>query len=123
MSPKVILVFLVSLGLLAFAPNAMAADYKCQNGAVKKSGSTKFTYHWSGTNLTIKKSGSTKGQAVKSGSGYSVKVSGSTKAQIVNGKIKKSGSSWGTVSEAQQTWDCPDTVAATLWVLNKLGVI
>jgi hypothetical protein len=42
-------------------------------------------------------------------------------ATIENGKIYKGGSSWGTVSDAQRTFDCPDTVAATLWVLTKNG--
>ena len=75
----------------------------------------------SGSDYTIEKSGSTKGKARKSGSKYTVEVSGSTKATIENGKIYKSGSSWATVSEAQRKYDCPDVVAATLWVLDKLG--
>ena len=53
----------------------------------------------------------------------SVEVSGSTKATIEKGKIYKSGSSRGTVSDAQREFDCDATVAATLWVLFKIGVL
>ena len=111
------------VGVLALASPASAAEYKCSGNSVKKSGSTKYTFDWSGTTLTIKKSGSTKGQASKSGDKYDVKVSGSTRASIRNGKIYKSGSTWSSVSEAQRTYDCPDIVAATLWVLSQVGAL
>ena len=106
-----------------FAPYAMAADYKCSNGKVKKGASTKYTYQWSGTKLTIKKSGITKGYAEKSGKGYSVKVKGITKAKIEGEKIKDKGRTWEKVSKVQKTYDCPDEIAATLWVLDKIGAL
>jgi hypothetical protein len=99
------------------------AEYKCNDNRVEKSGSTQFTVRRSGGDLTIEKSGSTKGKAVKSGDKLVVEVSGSTKATIEGGKIYKSGSSWGTVSEAQKQFDCDGNVAATLWVLFKIGVL
>lgn len=111
---------LIALALLLATP-AMAADYKCNGNRVEKSGSTHYTVRTSGSDITIEKSGSTKGKAVKRGSKYYVEVSGSTQATFENGRIEKSGSSWGTVSEAQRMFDCPDEVAATLWVLTKLG--
>jgi len=110
---------LVSFGTLS--TNALASEYRCSGDRVEKSGSTKYTVRSSGSNYTIEKSGSTVGHAVQRGSKYYVEVSGSTVATIENGKIEKSGSSWSTVSEAQRTYDCPDIVAATLWVLEKAG--
>ena len=109
----------VAVPLLA-AP-AFAADFKCNGDSVEKSGSTQYKVRTSGSDITIEKSGSTKGKAVKSGSKYSVEVSGSTQATIEGGKIYKSGSTWASVSDAQQKYDCPDVVAATLWVLDKTG--
>jgi hypothetical protein len=109
------------LAALLFSAPAFAADYVCKGDSVEKSGSTQYKVRNTGTDYVIEKSGSTKGKAQKSGSKYTVEVSGSTVATIEGGKIYKSGSTWATVDEAQKTFDCPDTVAATLWVLTKLG--
>lgn len=108
---------------LFFAAPAYAAEFKCHGDSVEKSGSTHYKVRTSGSDITIEKSGSTKGKAVKSGSKYTVEVSGSTKATIENGKIYKSGSTWASVSDAQRKYDCPDTVAATLWVLDQIGAL
>ncbi|MEQ9502133.1 MAG: hypothetical protein RIT81_35005 [Deltaproteobacteria bacterium] len=107
--------------VFVLAGTAEAAEYKCKGNRVEKSGSTKYTVRTSGSDYKIEKSGSTKGVAKKRGSKYAVEVSGSTQATIEKGKIYKSGSTWGTVSEAQRKYDCPDIVAATLWVLDKKG--
>ena len=116
------LVKLVVVGLvLAFGAPALAAEYKCNGNRVEKSGSTQYTVRTSGSDYTIEKSGSTKGKAVKRGSKYAVEVSGSTQATIENGKIYKSGSTWASVNDAQRVYDCPDVVAATLWVLQQKG--
>jgi hypothetical protein len=106
---------------LAAATPALAADYVCKGNAVEKGGSTQYTIRNSGSDYTIEKSGSTVGVAVKRGSKYYVEVSGSTVATIENGRIEKSGSSWASVGDAQRVYDCPDVVAATLWVLAKSG--
>lgn len=98
-----------------------AAEYKCSGNRVEKGGSTKYEVRSSGTDYTIEKGGSTRGKAVKRGSKYYVEVGGSTQATIENGRIEKGGSSWATVSTAQQKFDCPDIVAATLWVLEQNG--
>lgn len=105
---------------LASAP-ALAADYKCNGNRVEKSGSTHYTVRTSGADITIEKGGSTRGKAVKRGSAYAVEVGGSTQATIENGRIYKGGSTWSSVSEAQRVYDCPDLVAATLWVLDQQG--
>lgn len=106
---------------LALSGSALAAEYKCKGDSVEKSGSTQYKVRTSGSDYTIEKSGSTKGKAKKSGSKYTVEVSGSTQATIENGKIYKSGATWATVSDAQRKYDCPDIVAATLWVLDQKG--
>jgi hypothetical protein len=115
-----VIVMLVALGL-CLGGSAFAAEYKCRGDYVEKSGSTKYKVRRSGSDFYIEKSGSTRGKAVKRGSKYYVEVSGSTKATIENGKIYRSGSTWASVSDAKRTYDCPDNVAATLWVLSKVG--
>lgn len=121
MNRKQIAALSLMLSFAAPLPAAFGSEYKCSGDRVEKSGSTKYTVRSSGSDYTIEKSGSTVGKAVKRGSKYHVEVSGSTVATIENGRIEKSGSSWGTVSEAQRTYDCSDIVAATLWVLDKAG--
>jgi hypothetical protein len=101
----------------------LAADYRCNNGRVEKSGSTQYSYRESSSEIVVEKGGSTKGKAVKRGSKWYVEVGGSTQATFENGKIEKGGSSWATVSDAQRTWDCNADVAATLWVLKEKGVL
>jgi len=105
---------------LASAP-VLAADYKCSGNRVEKGGSTQYTVRTSGSDITIEKGGGTRGKAVKRGSTYAVEVGGSTQATIENGKIYKGGSTWASVSDAQRVYDCPDLVAATLWVLDQKG--
>ncbi len=111
---------LLALVALASAP-AFAADYKCNGNRVEKGGSTQYTVRTSGSDITIEKGGGTRGRAVKRGSDYAVEVGGSTQATIENGRIYKGGSTWATVSDAQRVYDCPDIVAATLWVLAQKG--
>jgi hypothetical protein len=114
---------LLAIALTASLAAPAAADYKCKNDRVEKSGSTQFTIRRSGADFTIEKSGSTKAKVVQRGSKHAVEVSGSTKATIENGKIYKSGSSWASVSDAQRKFDCDGTVAGALWVLFQLGVL
>jgi hypothetical protein len=114
---------LIAAVVLCLSLPALAADYKCSGDRVEKGGSTQYTVRTSGSDLSIEKGGSTKGRAVKRGSKYYVEVGGSTVATFENGKIEKGGSSWATVSDAQRDFDCPDEVAATLWVLTKNGTL
>jgi hypothetical protein len=109
------------VSLVAFP--AAAADYKCNNGRVEKSGSTQYTYKESSSEIVIEKGGSTKGKAVKRSSKWYVEIGGSTQATFENGKIEKGGSSWATASDAQRTYDCNADVAATLWVLAQKGAL
>lgn len=109
--------------LLATLAAPAYADYVCKDNRVEKGGSTQFTIRRSGSDFTVEKGGSTKGKAVQRGSKIDVEVGGSTKATIENGKIYKGGSTWASVSDAQRQFDCDGNVAATLWVLFKIGVL
>lgn len=100
---------------------AHAAEFKCTNGRVEKSGSTQYAYKESSTEIVVEKGGSTKGKAIKRGSKWYVEVGGSTQATFENGKIEKGGSSWAKVEDAQKLFDCNADVAATLWVLKEKG--
>lgn len=111
---------IAAISLLTAVP-ALASDYKCTGDRVEKGGSTQYTVRTSGTDITIEKGGSTRGRAIKRGSQYYVEVGGSTQATIENGRIYKGGSTWASVSDAQRIYDCPDVVAATLWVLSQKG--
>jgi len=111
-----------SLALLSSTANA-SPDYQCKGDRVEKGSLTKFTIRRSGNDFAIEKNGSTVGNGVMRGSKRAVEVNGSTKATIENGKIEKSGSSWGSVSDAQRQFECEGDVAATLWVLFKLGIL
>jgi len=115
---------LIALATVAAATPATASpDYKCKDNRVEKGGSTQFTIRRSGSDLTIEKGGSTKAKTVRRGSKMVVEVGGSSKADIENGKIYKGGSTWASVADARREFDCDDTVAASLWVLFKLGVL
>ena len=118
---KLFINFLILSSALWCVAQAEAAEFKCRQGRVTKSGSTHYNYREYGSEVIITRSGSTRGRATRSGSKWVVKVSGSSKARFDNYKIYRSGSSWATISEAQWRFDCPSHVAATLWVLMELG--
>ncbi len=118
---RTVLQAVVFVSLFAFP--AAAADYKCSNGRVEKSGSTQYAYKESSSEIVVEKGGSTKGKAVKRGSKWYVEIGGSTQATFENGKIEKGGSSWSTASDAQRTYDCNADVAMTLWVLAQKGAL
>lgn len=120
-APSIIVALSLGLGLPSVAH--ASPDYVCKDNRVEKSSSTKFTVRRSGSDFAIEKNGSTVGNGVKRNDKIAVEINGSTKAIIDNGKIEKNGSSWGTVAEAQRDFDCPGEIAATLWVLFKLGVL
>ena len=118
---KIIFNSLAVLSLTLMSVSGYAAQFQCKGDYVTQSGSSKYKVKHSGNTIYIEKSGSTRGKAVLRGSKYYVEVSGSTKATFENGKIYKSGSTWAKVSDAKQKYDCPDDVAATLWVLDRVG--
>lgn len=99
----------------------LAADFKCSGNRVEKSGSTQYTVRNAGADLAIEKGGATRGRAIKRGGLYAIEVGGSTVATIENGRIYRGGLTWASVNDAQRVYDCPDLVAATLWVLEQTG--
>lgn len=111
------------VGLLVLSSSAQAADYVCKGERVEKGGSTQYVVKSSGSDYTVEKGGSTKGKSIKRGSKYYVEIGGSTQATIEGNRIEKGGSSWATVDDAQRKYDCPDVVAATLWVLDQKGAL
>lgn len=119
---RIPLAIVISLSVLSSAALA-SPDYQCKGDRVEKGGLTKFTIRRSGSDFAIEKNGSTVGNGVKRGSKRAVEVSGSTKATIENGKIEKNNLSWSTVADAQREFECEGDVAATLWVLFKLGIL
>jgi hypothetical protein len=115
---------IIAFSLAALSSESVASpDYQCKGDRVEKGSLTKFTIRRSGSDFAIEKNGSTVGNGVMRGSKRAVEVSGSTKATIENGKIEKNSLSWGTVAEAQREFECDGDVAATLWVLFKLGIL
>ena len=118
---KKIIGFVVAFAFVS--GSASAAEYVCKGERVEKGGSTKYTVRTSGSDYTIEKGGSTKGKSVKRGSKYYVEIGGSTQATIEGNRIEKGGSSWATVDQARRKYDCPDVVAATLWVLDQKGAL
>ncbi len=117
------LLTIVTVLTIAATPAVASPTYKCQGDRVEKGGSTQFTIRRSGGEFSVEKGGSTKAKVVKRNSKLVVEVGGSSKAEIENGKISKGGSSWATVGDAQKDFDCDGDVAASLWVLFKLGVL
>ncbi len=113
--------FAMALSMTLVSATADANEYTCKGDRVEKSSSTKYKIRHSGSDFYVEKGGSTKGKAVKRNGKYYVEVGGSTKATIEKGKIYKGGSTWATVAEAQRKYDCNGDIAATLWVLDKLG--
>ena len=112
-----------NLGALDDSSSGSSREFKCDEDRVTRSGSTKYRVRWSGNDFTIEKSGSTRGKAVRRSDKYYVEVSGSTKATIENGKIYRSGSTWASVEDAREIYDCPGHIAATLWVLENVGAL
>lgn len=98
-----------------------AADYKCSGNRVEKGNLTQYTVRFSGADLAIEKGGLTRGRAVRRGDVYAIEVSDRTVATVDRGRIYKGGLTWTTVAETQRVYDCPDIVAAALWVLEQRG--
>lgn len=109
--------------LCLVAGPAQAAEFKCAGNRVEKAGSTQYTVRRSGADLAIEKDGSVRGQAVRRGDIYVIEVRGNPWATIENGRIYKGSAPWASVSDAQRVYDCPDIVAATIWVLEQQGAL
>lgn len=100
----------------------LAADYKCAGNRVERGGVPQYTVRGGGSELVIEQDGHARGRAVRRGGGYVIEGgSGGLLALFENGRISRNGQPWAAIKEAQGVYDCPDLVAATLWVLERSG--
>jgi len=106
---------------LVVSGSAVAAETKCAGNRVERGGSTQYTVRSSGEAITIERMGDTRGRAVKQSRGHSIEVGGDTVATLQDGHIYRGETRWASVDEAQRVYDCPDPIAATLWVLERTG--
>ncbi len=113
----------LSASLLLLTGATHAAEFKCSGERIERNGSSWGAAKSSGGNYLIEKGGSTVGYAKKSGSKWSIENSSSSTLGYLNGsKIDNANnSSWGDLSKAKSMSDCPDPVAAALWVLKQSG--
>ena len=114
---------LITVSLLMISSSANAAEYRCRDNKVTKSGGTRFIIRTSGSNFSVTKSGGNLANVVKNSNRWAVKISGGTKATFDDQRIYRSGGTWGSVRDAKLTFDCPDHWAAALWVLKELSLI
>ena len=110
------------VGLLCLVGGgAGAADSKCTGNRVERGGSTQYTVRRSGAETIIERLGNAHGRVVEQAQGHAITVDGQTVATLYEGHIYRQGSRWASVGEAQRVYDCPDLIAATLWVLDRTG--
>lgn len=107
------------LGLVG--TGAVAAESKCTGNRVERGGSTQYTVRRSGEEMSIERQGATRGRAVKRDQVHTITVDGQTLATLQDGHIYRDGARWASVGDAQRVYDCPDLIAATLWVLDRAG--
>jgi len=109
--------------MCAGAAPSWAGDLKCVGERIEKGSSTWGYARTTGSDYRIEKGSSTIGYAKKRNDSYAVEVSSSTIGWLKGDRIEKSnGSTWTRLSEAQSfARECPDAVAAALWVMNESG--
>jgi len=121
---RIITTTLIAFGLVVGgASSASAYDFKCKGERIEKGSSTWGYAKSSGSDFRIEKGSSTIGYAKKRSSKWAIESSGSsTLGWVVKDRIEKSnGSTWTRLDEAKRMSDCPDVIAAALWVLKKSG--
>lgn len=113
------------LALVALTvPAAADGEYKCKGERIEKGSSTWGYARASGSDYRIEKGMSSIGWAKSRGSKWAIETFGSTTlGWLVGSRIEKpNGSTWASLSDAtRMVHDCPDAVAAALWVLNQHG--
>jgi hypothetical protein len=112
---------LFAAALVTLATPVSAAELRCRGEGVERGGRTRYRVRTRGTDYAIERSGRTVGHVRKRGDRYVVEISGRSVATIELGRIYRSGSTWARVADAQRVFDCPDVVAAALWVLQQHG--
>ena len=106
------------------APASADGEYKCKGERIEKGSWTWGYARASGSDYRIEKGSSSIGWAKKRSSKWAIETFGSTTlGWLVGSRIEKpNGSTWAQLSAAKRlVHNCPDAVAAALWVLNKHG--
>lgn len=109
--------------LCAQTGSAEAAEYVCRGERIEKGSSTWGYARSAGSDYRIEKGSSSIGWARSRGSRWAIETfGGSTLGWLTGSRIERSnGSTWASLSDAKSFADCPDAVAAALWVLNASG--
>lgn len=114
-----------SLLLCALAAPALAdGEYKCKGERIEKGSSTWGYARKSGSDYRIEKGSSSIGWAKQRSSKWAIETfGGSTLGWLVGSRIEKpNGSTWTQLSEAtRMVHNCPNAVAAAMWVLKQHG--
>jgi hypothetical protein len=107
------------------APAASAGgDYTCKGERIEQGSSTWGYARSAGSDYRIEKGSSSIAFARQRGSKWAIETFGSsTLGWLTGDRIEKpNGSTWGHLSDAKDmVKDCPDAVAAALWVLARTG--
>lgn len=109
--------------LLGAAGPARAAEYVCRGERIERGSSTWGYARSAGSDLRIEKGSSSIGWARSRGSRWAIETfGGSTLGWLTGSRIERpNGSTWASLDDAKRFADCPDTVAAALWVLHASG--
>lgn len=120
---RVLAPFTALVTLLALEGAASAADFVCKGERIEKSGSTWGYARSAGSDHRIEKGSSSIGWARNRGSKWAVETFGGSTLGWLNGsRIEHfNGSTWASLDDARRLADCPDPVAAALWVLQATG--
>lgn len=119
----VVAVSLIALALPATA-RADPPEFKCVSGErIERKQSTWGYARSAGSDLRIENTQSSVGWARSAGSDWRIETfGGSTLAFVRGSRIEKSnGETWTSIDTARQFAECPDVVAAALWVLRQAG--
>jgi hypothetical protein len=118
-----VVLVLVGACFVASSSPAVAADYQCKGDRIEKSGSTWGYAKDSNGDYRIEKGGSSIGWAKKAGSDWRIETfGGSTLGWLKSGRIESAGGSTITsIDTAKSFCDCPEPIAAALYILNREG--
>jgi len=109
---------------LAATARADSPEFKCASGErIERKQSTWGYARGAGSDLRIENTQSSVGWARSAGSDWRIETfGGSTLAFVRGARIEKSnGETWTSLDTARQFAECPDIVAAALWVLRQAG--
>ncbi len=119
---------LVVIATMVLAPattaRADSPEFKCVGSErIERKQSTWGYARGAGSDLRIENTQSSVGWARSAGADWRIETfGGSTLAFVRGSRIEKSnGETWTSLDTARQFAECPDVVAAALWVLRQAG--